>query len=214
MNYHTARKIIKPIPNILTVSRLVMTAVLLWMILYSPRVENYSLWFDWAFILFVYTGLTDVLDGKLARMFEVTSRFGRVVDPLADKILICGGFICFAIVSKPVIFPETLGRFWMNFLLYTAAAVVIIREIAVQYMRQTAESKGINFPANIWGKLKMFIQVFAIATVIIKTAHVPNAAWSQWFALITLLLMVIATVLSGIQYFRPAKLKQIFSSQN
>ena len=54
-----------------------------------------------AFILFVVSGLTDIVDGKIARMYNVTSKFGRIVDPLADKFLVCGAFICFAFVGQP-----------------------------------------------------------------------------------------------------------------
>jgi phosphatidylglycerophosphate synthase len=53
---------------------------------------------DIAFILFVVAGLTDIVDGTIARKLNVASKFGRMLDPLADKVLVCGAFICFAII--------------------------------------------------------------------------------------------------------------------
>ena len=70
------KKILAQIPNAITTGRFVLTVVFLGMVLYSPYVDDLSLWMDWAFVLFVYTGLTDAIDGKLARMMNVTSRYG------------------------------------------------------------------------------------------------------------------------------------------
>ncbi|MHC4088236.1 MAG: CDP-alcohol phosphatidyltransferase family protein [Planctomycetota bacterium] len=93
---------LKLIPNILTLGRLVLTIIFLIMVLYAPpRYAQGELPFpdflDIAFILFVIAGLTDMIDGTVARRLNVTSKFGRMVDPLADKVLVCGSFICFAI---------------------------------------------------------------------------------------------------------------------
>jgi hypothetical protein len=97
--------LIKYVPNALTIGRLVLTVVFLAMVLLAPDtgVEGTSNYLLVAFILFVVTGLTDIVDGKVARMYDVTSKFGRIVDPLADKFLVCGAFICFAIVGQPTL---------------------------------------------------------------------------------------------------------------
>ena len=95
---------IKLIPNILTFARFALTIVFLIMILYSPSTENNSLFLDIAFVVFVAAGLTDIVDGHIARKLNVTSKFGRMLDPLADKVLVCGAFICFAIIGEPGLF--------------------------------------------------------------------------------------------------------------
>ncbi len=190
---------IKHLPNILTLGRLALTIVFLVMILLSPQVskDNYSLWLDSAFVLFVVAGITDILDGKIARKYNVTSKFGRMVDPLADKLLICGGFLCFAIIAKPAMFDW--NKRTLAIVHWTVFAVIIAREGFVTYLRHRAEAKGVNFAATASGKLKMFLQSFAIGTVLIKTAHVPNALWANWFTVITFAVMLGLTVFSGVR---------------
>ncbi|MHC5083754.1 MAG: CDP-alcohol phosphatidyltransferase family protein, partial [Planctomycetota bacterium] len=97
------RPIMKHVPNALTVGRLVLTTIFLGMIIYAPKTgeDKPANLLLGAFILFVITGLTDIVDGYLARKFEVTSKFGRTMDPLADKFLVCGAFFCFAWVDQP-----------------------------------------------------------------------------------------------------------------
>ncbi len=187
----------KHIPNILTLGRVVLTAVFLWMIIYSPDIEQAerSFFLDVAFILFVITGLTDIADGKIARKYNITSKFGRIVDPLADKCLVCGAFICFAIVGEPVLFGYSKNM--LSVLQWTVAGIIIAREAFVTVLRHVCEAKGIKFPATISGKLKMFIQAFAIGTVIVKMSHVQTEVWGYWFTSIVYLLTVVITVVSG-----------------
>jgi CDP-diacylglycerol--glycerol-3-phosphate 3-phosphatidyltransferase len=193
---------LKLIPNILTFGRLVLTIVFLVMILFAPRYyANGEIPFpgflDVAFILFVIAGLTDIVDGYAARKLNVTSKFGRMVDPLADKILVCGAFICFALINQPKLFNLSPGM--LTAIHWLVAAVLIAREAYVTILRHIAESRGVNFAATKSGKIKMFLQSFAIGTVIIKIAHVQTATWGYWFTTVVLTLMLIVTVISGIR---------------
>ncbi len=208
MAFDFRNRVLKHIPNTITLARFVMTVVFLGMVLYSPRVEDLTLWMDWAFVLFVMTGLTDAIDGKLARMFEVTSKFGRVMDPLADKVLVCGSFICFAVIARPILFPEVIPPALQHVIHWGVAIIIILREAVVTYIRQTAEARGISFAANAWGKLKMFIQAFGIGNVVIKMAHVPEANWGMWFTAVTFTIMIVATVMSGVQYVTRREARQ------
>jgi len=187
---------VKSIPNILTLGRLALSVVFLVMLLYSPHVPAKTLFLDIAFVIFVVAGLTDIVDGMVARQFGVTTKFGRMIDPLADKILVCGSFICFAILGEPKLFQ------WPGPVLSTVqwgmAAVLILREAYVTVLRHRAEARGISFPATVSGKVKMFIQTFAIGTVVIKMAHVPTATWGSWFTLVTYAITLAATVVSGL----------------
>jgi len=190
------------IPNILTLGRLVLTIVFLVMILLAPPYYAdgdvpFPGFLDVAFILFVIAGLTDIADGIAARRLKVTSKFGRMVDPLADKVLVCGAFICFAIIGQPKLFD--LGPGVLTAIHWSVAGILTAREVYVTVLRHIAESRGVNFAATISGKIKMFLQSFAIGTVIIKMAHVQTAAWGYWFATVVFTLMLVVTVISGIR---------------
>ncbi|MHC4543817.1 MAG: CDP-alcohol phosphatidyltransferase family protein [Planctomycetota bacterium] len=193
---------LKLIPNILTFGRLVLTIIFLIMILYAPpRYDQGEIPFpgflDIAFILFVIAGLTDMIDGTVARKLNVTSKFGRMVDPLADKILVCGAFICFAIIKQPQLFD--FGQVTMTVIHWSVAGILIAREVYVTVLRHVAEARGISFAATVSGKIKMFLQSFAIGTVVIKMAHVQTAPWGNWFATVTFAMMLVVTVISGLR---------------
>jgi CDP-diacylglycerol--glycerol-3-phosphate 3-phosphatidyltransferase len=187
---------IKLIPNMLTFARFVLTIVFLVMILYSPSIENRVLFLDIAFIIFVAAGLTDIVDGHIARKLNVTSKFGRMIDPLADKVLVCGAFICFAIIGEPKLF--TLDPTTLKIIHWLIVGILVLREAYVTTLRHIAEARGVNFAATFSGKMKMLIQSFAIGTVIIKMAHVRNAMWGNWFTTITLAAMLTVTLISGL----------------
>ena len=193
---------LKLIPNILTFGRLVLTIIFLIMILYAPpRYAQGEIPFpgflDIAFILFVIAGLTDMVDGAIARRLNVTSKFGRMVDPLADKVLVCGTFICFAIIGEPKLF--NFGPVVLSIIHWSVAGILIAREVYVTVLRHVAEARGISFAATVSGKVKMFLQSFAIGTVVIKMAHVQTAPWGNWFATVTFAMMLAVTVISGLR---------------
>lgn len=194
------------IPNILTFGRLVLTIVFLVMILYSPHVAKKTMFLDVAFVLFVVAGLTDMVDGIAARRLNVTSKLGRMVDPLADKVLVCGTFICFAIIGEPKLFG--LGLVTLAVIHWSVAGILIAREAYVTVLRHIAEARGVNFAATISGKVKMFLQSFAIGTVIIKMAHVQTATWGYWFTTVTFVIMLAATVISGLRATQRSGWKQ------
>ncbi len=206
MDTHNDKRMVRFIPNGLTFARLVLTLIFLAMVLYAPGLPQEKLpdFLLVAFILFVIAGVTDIIDGKVARMFDVASKFGRMVDPLADKILVCGAFVCFAIVKQPTLVhifePTTVAVIrWL------VVVIIIARELVVTILRHLAEARGVNFAATVSGKIKMFIQSFAIGTVVMKWAYVSRA-WGDWFTVIAFLIMIVSTVVSGIQSLkRPIK---------
>ena len=194
------------IPNILTFGRLVLTIVFLVMILYSPHVTNKAVFLDVAFVLFVVAGLTDIVDGIAARRFNVTSKFGRMLDPLVDKVLVCGAFIFFAIIGEPKLFG--LGPVTLAIIQWSVAGILIAREAYVTILRHIAEAHGVNFAATISGKVKMFLQSFVIGTVIIKMAHAQTVTWGYWFTTVTFAIMLAATVISGLRATQRSSWKQ------
>lgn len=195
----------KLVPNILTFIRLGLTFIFLAMVLYWPRVTDRPWFLDIAFVIFVVAGLTDVVDGHIARRWNATSKFGRMIDPLVDKVLVCGAFVCFAIVGVPKLFGW--GPTPLAIVHWGVTGILLAREVYVTVLRHMAEARGINFAAVRLGKIKMFVQIFAIGTVLIKVAHVP-AAWGDWFTIVVFALMVAITVASGLQAARRIRTSQ------
>lgn len=205
---------LKLIPNILTFGRLVLTLVFLAMILLAPRYyaegeRPFPGFLDVAFILFVVAGLTDIADGIAARRLNVTSKFGRMVDPLVDKVLVCGAFACFAIIDEPKLFD--LGPGALAVIHWSVLGVLVAREAYVTVLRHIAEARGVNFAATRSGKIKMFLQSFAIGTVVIKMAHVQTAMWGNYFTIVTFAIMLVVTVISGLRATRRSSWKQAAS---
>ncbi len=199
------------IPNILTFGRLVLTLIFLVMILLAPPYyadgeKPFPGFLDVAFILFVVAGLTDIVDGIAARRLNVTSKFGRMVDPLVDKILVCGAFSCFAIIGQPKLFG--LGPVPLAVIHWSVLGILVAREAYVTALRHIAEARGVNFAATVSGKIKMFLQTFAIGTVVIKMAHVQTATWGYWFTTVTFTIMVVVTVISGLRATQRSSWKQ------
>jgi CDP-diacylglycerol--glycerol-3-phosphate 3-phosphatidyltransferase len=199
---------LRHVPNILTLGRLVLTVIFVAMVLYSPRLaqDDRTGFLDIAFVLFVIAGLTDIVDGVVARRLNVTSKFGRIVDPLVDKILVCGTFISFAIIGEPKLFG--LGQVALAVIHWSVAGVLILREVYVTVLRHIAEARGVSFAATFSGKVKMLLQSFAIGTVIIKMAYVQTAGWGYWFTTIVFIAMLIVTIISGLRATQRSAWKQ------
>jgi len=175
----------------------VLTLVFLVMILDVPYVSDKVFFLDIAFVVFVVAGITDVVDGAIARKLNVESRFGRITDPLVDKILVCGAFICFAVVGEPKLFD--ISGTALSAIQWSVAGILILREVYVTVLRHIAESRGVNFAATTSGKVKMLLQSVAIGAVLVKAAHVPTAAWGNWAMAAIFILMLAVTVISGVR---------------
>ena len=199
------------IPNLITIARLVLTVVFFTLLnVHRPDTFAQTMWV--AFVVFLIAALTDILDGYLARHWKVESAFGRVVDPFVDKILVCGAFVFFSSTEfiNPALVPaKTLSITgvapWM-------AVVLIGREFLITSLRGLAEAKGIPFPADWSGKIKMVIQSFAVGAIIVDVAtitytnsHLQHIPWIQTTALISIWLTLLVTVASGTTYILRAR---------
>lgn len=195
-------RLVRLIPNALTFARLILTLAFLAIILYAPHtgeVKPATLLMI-AFTLFVVAGITDIVDGPIARAFGVTSKFGRIVDPLADKILVIGAFLCFAIVKQPT-FLNIFSPITSTVIQWGTAVIILVREVFVTILRHVAEARGISFAATVSGKVKMFIQSIGIGTVMVKWAFVSRT-WGDWFTVVTFAIVLIVTVVSGFRSLR------------
>ena len=179
------------IPNALTVTRIPLTVLLCAFI-------EYRLW-PAALVTFALASVTDWIDGWWARKFGQQSTFGRVFDPLTDKILI-GGACIFLI---PV--TESSMRAWM-------VAVIIGRELLITGVRGYVESLGKKFGADWFGKLKTILQCLWLLAVLVYLTirfHLPESSLYTPVEMLhfgLLYAMLAATVLSGLQYIWKAYL--------
>ncbi|HSR87751.1 MAG TPA: CDP-diacylglycerol--glycerol-3-phosphate 3-phosphatidyltransferase [Pontiella sp.] len=173
----------KSLPNHLTISRFWMTAVMmLCMSIDFPYARIIAL------VIFVLASITDALDGYLARNFFGVTSFGKLMDPLADKVLVCAAFIGFVELDSL--------RAWM-------VVLIIAREFMVTGMRLLMIEKGIVMPAGPWGKIKTTVQMIAIGLYFLGLIRdvswlpVPGSDFAWWLGLGTALL----TAWTGIVYF-------------
>ena len=196
----------KHIPNQLTLLRLVFaTAFFLVLQLYRYGAEPASPgWVLPAAVgLFVLAALSDALDGYLARRWDVVSKFGRIMDPFCDKILILGAvsylasprFLDHAAVADGDYRTMISGVYpWM-------VVLVLARELLVTGIRGEVEKAGIAFGATWAGKLKMILQSVVVPAVLIIVMIDPRQhPWLGWVRDALVYATVVATVLSGWPY--------------
>ena len=157
--------------NLLTIGRFVLAIVFFVLLgLYDPASGRGWLLLDVALGLFILAGVTDVIDGHLARTMGSVSQFGRVADPFVDKIIVCGAMIYFVV---PPLAEVSGWQAWM-------VVLIVAREFLVTGMRSTSESQGVAFTATWAGKLKMFLQCVAVVWTLVYAAHCTGAAAGSW----------------------------------
>lgn len=186
------------LPNQITIARLGMAIVFFILLSQYSQVVPKPWMLDLAATIFILAAATDFLDGYLARKRGQVTALGRVLDPLVDKVLVCGAFILLA--GRP--FVDTTGH---NVTEVHAWMVVVIvgRELLVTGLRGFSESVGKSFGASLYGKLKMWIQSIAAPAILLIVAHEEAWGWGDAAGLIKRILVwmtVIVTALSTIVY--------------
>jgi phosphatidylglycerophosphate synthase len=205
----------RQLPNQLTVARLVLAAAFFAVLnqyQYAGGDDPQTPLLAGALALFLVAALTDFLDGYLARKWRVVSLFGRIVDPVADKILIIGAFIYLAgprfIIPPAMVGPPVGGSAGVEMAsgVYPWMVVVILlRELGVTSIRAALESRGIDFSARGSGKMKMILQVFAVPIVILVVWIDPvEHEAARWVRDIVVWATVLATIISGLPYITGA----------
>lgn len=173
-----------------------------------------------ALVLYILAGATDILDGYLARKLNLTSAFGRIVDPLVDKVLVVGAFAMLAgsnffggLSEIELALPAWVtGRASSSVQPWMVVAIMA-REFVVSGVRGYSESRGVKFPATYAGKLKMFIQSFAICMALHQVANLPTAAWAIYLKIGAVWAAVLVTVLSALIYSGKARRLLVFDEQ-
>ena len=139
----------KHIPNILTMFRIVLVPILLWLV-YFNQSQNYIIWVT---AIFIVASITDYFDGMLARKFNVISNFGKIMDPLADKLLVISAL---AVLYNP-----------MHYIGLVVVLIIVTREIGITILRDYYVKKQIYIAANSWGKTKTVLQMVGIIATLI-----------------------------------------------
>jgi CDP-diacylglycerol---glycerol-3-phosphate 3-phosphatidyltransferase len=168
-------RIVPVLPNALTVARVLVVPPLVLFVLQSEDGSSLA-----AASLFAAAAMTDALDGHLARSRDSVTTFGKIADPIADKLLVGAALVSLVAVNRLAA--------WI-------AAVIMIREIAVSGLRAVAGREGLVISASRFGKAKMAIQVVTILALI--AAPDASALWLQALLYVT----VVVTVASGVDYF-------------
>ena len=174
------------IANVLTVIRLILVPVFIWLML-VPGVKAQV----WAFVVFAVASVTDKLDGTLARKLNLITDFGKLADPIADKALVLSAFVL-------------LSLHWPVFWVVTVP--VLVRELGITLMRLVLARRGRVMPASRGGKLKTVTQMALILLLLIPWEALVPAAWPvvRIVAIVLSVLVVFITVFTGIDYVRQA----------
>jgi CDP-diacylglycerol--glycerol-3-phosphate 3-phosphatidyltransferase len=193
------------IPNMLTIARLVLAGVffaVLSQYRYEPGGGQAGLLIA-ALVLFVIAAVTDALDGFLARRWNAISLFGRVMDPVCDKILVIGAFIFLA--GPNFLDPAGGDNVSMITGVYPWMVVVILlRELLVTSIRAALEGQGIAFGAVWAGKWKMILQAIVVPIVLAIVWYGPDEPWLRWTRDILVWATVVVTIISGLPYITNA----------
>ncbi|QSX08610.1 CDP-diacylglycerol--glycerol-3-phosphate 3-phosphatidyltransferase [Alkalibacter rhizosphaerae] len=178
------------LPNKLTILRIIMIPFFIFFFLSDMKYGSII-----GGIIFVIAALTDMLDGHIARKYKLITTFGKFMDPLADKLLVCSALIC--LVETGDISS------WV-------AIIIIAREFAVTGLRVLAASDGIVIAASWWGKIKTITQMVAIVSLLF--GNWPFESMGIPFGQAAMYLAVLFTIISGYDYFRLNK--QVFSGMS
>ena len=174
------------LPNTLTLLRIFIVPLLIVVLLTrSPNVELWGVRVNfevWGVLILLFAAATDWADGFFARRKGEITTLGILLDPIADKLLICAAFISLVDMH--------LAKAWM-------VVVIIGRELVILGLRNIASAEGFTIAASTLGKTKMVLQVCAAAVLIAGATH----EWLKQVGLVLLWLVVISALVSAAQYF-------------
>ena len=176
------------LPNILSIVRMILVPIFMASILYMGNIKI------WGFVvpaaIFALTSLTDMLDGKIARKYNLITDFGKFLDPLADKFMVFGALI--SLLAAPAYAEIRMILVWV-------AAIVMLRELGVTSLRLVVASRGVVVAASIWGKMKTVTQIFSILMLILEPT-IPFFNQNHILSYVAMAAMAITTVGSGATY--------------
>ena len=166
------------LPNKLTIARMCMVPLFMIALLINTPSSRLA-----SPVIFALASLTDMLDGQIARKYNMVTNFGKLMDPLADKVLTAAAMICLVELGDLAA--------WI-------AVVIIFREYLITGLRSVAASENIVVAANIWGKVKTVCQMIALMLLMVKPqvvflCGIDLGLWIMYVA-------VALTIYSGLDY--------------
>lgn len=176
------RSLATSLPNLLTYGRILAVPAVVGSFFIQGNLVHWI-----AFTLFVTASVTDFFDGYLARAWSQQSALGRMLDPIADKLLIAGSLLClctFGIITS-----------WSVW----AAVIILFREIAVSGLREFLASLQVSVPVSNLAKIKTAVQMTALAVLLIAPALGPSVVN---VGLVLLWIAALVTLITGYDYFR------------
>jgi cardiolipin synthase len=185
------QKIKQKIPNILTFFRLFSAPIFIVLFFFENNVLKL-----FAGILFAFCGISDFLDGTLARKWKVESKIGQVFDPIADKLIVISA-ITMLIYDKSI---ENIHIF--------PAISILLREVVISGLRESLSSLGIEIRSSFIGKFKTVIQIISILVLIFTTLNFNSIKtiyyikYIEKFGLILLWLASFLSIYSGFEYLK------------
>jgi cardiolipin synthase len=178
------------LPNLLTYARIAAVPVVVGC-LYFQAILEYGLWLRWvALVIFIAAGLTDVLDGYVARAYGQQSSFGRMLDPIADKLLVASCLLMLAV-------DQTIKG-----LALWAAIIILCREILVSGLREYLAELRVTVQVTWLAKWKTFLQLLAVGFLIAGAAGDRILPITTLIGLGLLWFSAILTLYTGWDYFR------------
>jgi CDP-diacylglycerol--glycerol-3-phosphate 3-phosphatidyltransferase len=178
------------LPNLLTLSRILAVPILVFL-LWRPTPIDYAI----TFVLYCIVGMTDYLDGYLARAWGSISKLGQFLDPIADKIMVGAVLIMLISSRKANPVPEIAG---LNII---PALVILLREIIVSGLREYLAGLQVSVPVSALAKWKTTLQLVALGALILGGA-VPDYAWVHLTGIICLWAAAALTLVTGYDYLR------------
>ncbi len=181
------------IPNQLTILRMILIPVFVGCYIY---IENPLIAGIVAAVIFAVASLTDMLDGKIARKYNLVTNFGKVMDPLADKALVFSAFLVLAAKVEA-----------LDGIMIWACVIVFIRELGVTSIRLACAKSEVSLAANFFGKAKTVTQMACILVVLIENALIMSdtislGAFNYVASFVLIIAMCFMTVASGINYVK------------
>ena len=177
------------LPNKLTCFRVVLIPFFVFFMM-APFFEGYGNYI--ALVIFIVASLTDLLDGKIARKYHLVTNFGKFMDPLADKLLVCSAMIC-------LIQTGQLAA-WI-------VIIIISREFIISGFRLIASDNGVVIAASYWGKFKTTFQMLKVITLILNLPY----TWFQALGTVLIYVSLALTIISLIDYI--VKNKDVLKDQ-
>ncbi|MEF3404167.1 CDP-diacylglycerol--glycerol-3-phosphate 3-phosphatidyltransferase [Agromyces sp. CCNWLW203] len=174
------------LPNAITVVRILAAPVFFWMLLADAGADG---WLRWAAaVLFILAIATDGIDGHIARSRGLVTDLGKILDPIADKLLTSGALICLSILGE---------------LPWWVTAIIVVREVGITVWRLVELRRGNVVPASSGGKLKTLVQSVAISFALVPLWTVVGD-WIFWVNGVLMTAAVVLTLWSGLLYVRDA----------